>query len=67
MCKMLNISCQIPVSVLTSVKLKTVSKVIKKEEPLNLNLEEPSEMKSLAIFIIKHTYYLNYKNEAFRN
>ena len=46
---MLNIYYQISVSVLTPVKLKTMSKVIKKEEPLNLNLAEPSEMKSLAL------------------
>ena len=37
-----------PVSVLTPVKLKTVSKVTKKDEPINLNLAEPSEMKRFA-------------------
>ena len=46
---MLNICYQIPVSVLNPVKLKTVLKVTKKEEPLNLNLAEPSEMKSLSL------------------
>ena len=46
---MLNIYYQIPVFVLTPVKLKTVSKVTKKKEPLNLNLAEPSKMKSLAL------------------
>ena len=46
---MLNIYYQIPVSVLTPVKLKTVSKVTKKEKPLNLNLAEPSEMKSIVL------------------
>ena len=45
---MLNIYYQIPVSVLTPVKLKAVSKVTKKEEPLNLNLAQLSEMKRLA-------------------
>ena len=48
---MLNIYYQIPVSVLTLVKLKTVLKVTKKEEPLNLNLAEPSERKSLALIL----------------
>ena len=48
MCKMLNTYYQIPVSVLTPVKMTTVSKVVKNKEPLNLNLAEPSEMKSLA-------------------
>ena len=46
---MLYIYYQIPVSVLTPVNVKTVSKVTKKEKPLNLNLVEPSEMKSLAL------------------
>ena len=46
---MLNIYYQIPVSILTPVKLKIVSKVTTNEEPLNLNLAEPSEMKSLAL------------------
>ena len=46
---MLNIYYQIPVSVLTAVKLKRVSKVTKKEEPLNLNFAEPSEIKNLAL------------------
>ena len=48
-CKILNTYYQIPVSVLTPIKLKTVSKVFKRGEPLNLNLVEPSEMKSLAL------------------
>ena len=46
---MLSIYYQIPVSVLTPVKLKAVSKVTKKEEPLNLNLADLSEMRSLAL------------------
>ena len=46
---MLNVYYQTPVCVVNPVKLKTVSKVTKKEEPLNLNLAEPSEMKSLAL------------------
>ena len=44
---MLNAYYQIPASVLTPVKMTTVSKVVKNKEPLNLNLE-PSEMKSLT-------------------
>ena len=46
--KMLNIY-QIPISVLTPLKLKIkMSKVAKNEEPHNLNQAEPSEVKSLA-------------------
>ena len=45
---MLNIY-QIPISVPTLFKLKIkLSKMTKKEEPLNLNYAEPSEVKSLA-------------------
>ena len=46
---MLNIY-QIPISVLIPLKLKIkrVSKMTKKQEPLNLNHAEPSEVKSLA-------------------
>ena len=40
---------QIPTSVLTPLKLKIkLSKMTKKEESLDLNYAEPSEMKSLA-------------------
>ena len=40
---------QIPISVLTPLKLKIkLSKMTKKEEPLNLNHAEPSEVKSIA-------------------
>ena len=53
MSTILNIYYQVPIFVLTPVKLKneTVStkKVTKKEEPLNLNLEEPSEVKKPCI------------------
>ena len=46
---MLNIYYQVPISVLNPLKLKIkVTKLIKKEEPLSLNLEESSEMKSLV-------------------
>ena len=52
---MLNIYYQIPISVLTPTKLKIkrckLKKVTKKEELLNLNLAEPSEMKSLAQYV----------------
>ena len=52
---MLNIHYQIAISVLTLLKLKIkVSKVTKKEEPLNLNLAEPSEVKSLAFPFTLH-------------
>ena len=46
---MLNIY-QIPISVLTPLKLKIkrCQKLTKKEEPLNLNHTEPSEVRSLA-------------------
>ena len=33
------------------IENKTVSKVTKKEKPLNLNLAEPSEVKSLAFLV----------------
>ena len=55
---MLNIYYLIPVSVLTPVKSKTVSKVTKNEEPLSLNLSEPSKMKSLALHLS-----LNFKTQ----
>ena len=49
MCKMLNVY-QILISVLAPLKLinQTVSEMTKKEEPLNLNHAEPSEVKSLG-------------------
>ena len=49
---MLNIYYQIPISVLTPLKLKIKhcqqKKVTIKEEPINLNLAELSEVKRLA-------------------
>ena len=51
---MQNLKYQIPISVLTPLKLKIKQsqKVTQKEEkPLNLNVAEPSEMKSLAFSI----------------
>ena len=49
---MLNIY-QIPIYVLTPLKLnnETVSKMTKKEEPLNFNHAVPSEVKSLACLV----------------
>ena len=48
----------------TSIKIEnqTVStkKMTKKEEPLNLNLVEPSEVKSLALVFLKE----NFKNQS---
>ena len=63
MCKILNIYYQIPipVSALTPVKLKTVSKVTKKEEPLNVNLAEPNEMKALHYILV--CVNQNFKNQ----
>ena len=51
MCAMLNIYYQVPISVLTPLKLKikvSTKQVTKKEQPLNLNLAESSEGKSFA-------------------
>ena len=48
MCTMLNIYYQVPIFILTLLKWKIKQCQGKKEEPLNLNLAEPSEVKSLA-------------------
>ena len=47
---MLNIYYQIPIYLPNYIKIEnlTVPKVTKKEEPLNLNLAKPSEVKSLS-------------------
>ena len=53
MCKMLNMYYQVSIFVLNSsmpMTMPTMSwkTVTRKEEPLNLNFEDPSEVKSLA-------------------
>ena len=51
---MLNIYYQVPISVLNPLKLKIkVTKVIKKEEPLSLNLEKYPWICSLLIVKLK--------------
>ena len=55
MSQMLNIYSQTPISTLTLLKLKTkqyqLKNATKKEEPLNLNLAESSEVKAFEFLV----------------
>ena len=61
MCTMLNIYYQVPISVLTLLKLKINQCQLKNEEPLNLNLEESSEVKTLHLPLV--CVNENFKNQ----